>query len=415
MIDLRDHLRDLTGLAGYQSVRVYARWGDRLLGFIEVCNCNGPVSACRLRDGLAQGLAQQILATMPAGDLLKVPQEPIAQRLDPGAAVSVVVATLDRPDHLRNCLSDLYLQQTERDLEVIVVDNHPESGLIGPVTRDFPGVVVIEESRRGLSYARNAGILASTGEIIVMTDDDVRMPSGWLEKLLAPFAREDVAAVTGNVLPAELDTQAQQMFEMYGGLGRGTGYKEFDREWFREPRLAVPTWHLGGTANAAFRTWIFHDDRIGLLEESLGAGMPAGVGEDTYLFYRILKSGHTLVYQGDAYVWHHHRREMKGLGRQLGAYSRGHVAYHLTTLLRDGDRRAIRDLTIRLPYYYAWCLREFIRRRRSYPLRLMLIELWGTLGGPLAFWRSRRRVRRQGASRPAISHPYPEDQSACMD
>ena len=53
---------------------------------------------------------------------------------------------------------------------------------------------------------------------------------------------------------------------------------------------AVPTWSLGATANAAFRAAMFRHSEIGLMDECLGPGMPSGVGEDTYLFYKVLKS-----------------------------------------------------------------------------------------------------------------------------
>ena len=53
------------------------------------------------------------------------------------------------------------------------------------------------------------------------TDDDVTMPSDWLEKLLSPFVQDDVMAVTGNVLPLELETAAQRLFEATVGWGRG--------------------------------------------------------------------------------------------------------------------------------------------------------------------------------------------------
>ena len=45
------------------------------------------------------------------------------------------------------------------------------------------------------------------------------------------------------------------------------------------------------------------------MDEALGAGMPTGCSEDTYLFYKILKAGYTLVYEPSADVWHRHRRD----------------------------------------------------------------------------------------------------------
>jgi len=249
----------------------------------------------------------------------------------------VVVATLDRPEDLRECLRCLVTQASARPVEIIVVDNNPGSKLTPPVVAEFPGVVLVEERRRGLAYARNRGVVASRGEIVVATDDDVTMPPGWLGRLVAPFAQPDVMVVTGNIVPRELATTAQRLFEAYGGLGRGSDRRVVDKDWFNRSVTAVPTWTLGATANAAFRSSIFHHPQIGLMDEALGPGMPSGVGEDTYLFYRVLKAGYTIVYEPAACVWHKHRRDLPELRRQIFNYSKGHVAYHLTTILRDRD------------------------------------------------------------------------------
>jgi O-antigen biosynthesis protein len=260
----------------------------------------------------------------------------------------------------------------------------------------------VNEPRQGSAYARNAGISASRGEVVIVTDDDVTMPSDWLEKLVAPFVNPDTMAVTGNVLPLELETAAQRLFETYGGLGRGFEPMVVNSSWFRQFQSAVPTWKLGATANAAFRSTIFSDPQIGLMDEALGPGMPSGVGEDTYLFYKVLKAGHTIVYEPSAYVWHKHRRTMAALRRQLYNYSKGHVAYHLTTLMRDQDLRALVHLGIRLPQYYLRRAKDHLLRRSDYPVSLILLEIAGSLAGPWAVWRSRRRVKREGRSAPYV-------------
>jgi GT2 family glycosyltransferase len=312
-------------------------------------------------------------------------------------SVSIVVATFDRPDDLRQCLSGLVGQTTERQMEIIVVDNHPASRRTPPVVAEFPEVRLVSEPRQGLSYARNAGIAVSSGAIVVAVDDDVVTPADWLDKLLVPFARADVMVVTGNVLPARLETRSQQLFERYGGLGRGFERVEAGSSWFASWHPgAVPTWRLGATANAAFRATIFSHPQIGMLDPALGAGAPTGCSEDTDLFYRVLAAGFTIVYEPSAFVWHQHRREMRALQRQLYAYSKGHVAYHLTTWLRHRDGRALIHLGYTLPKSHLKAIVRWVRRSRDYPLTLILTEIAGSLAGPWALWRARRRVRRLG-------------------
>jgi hypothetical protein len=171
----------------------------------------------------------------------------------------------------------------------------------------------------------------------------------------------------------------------------------------------VPTWRLGATANAAFRATIFSHPRIGMLDPALGAGVPTGCSEDTDLFYKVLAAGFTIVYEPSAFVWHHHRREMRALQRQLYAYSKGHVAYHLTTWLRDRDARALIHLGYTIPKNHLKAIARWALRSRDYPLTLILTEIGGNLAGPWALWRARRRARLLG---PPAGPPHAARQRA---
>ena len=412
-IDIARPLSPITGIDRYPRVRIFVSRGERLLGAMDVWTHGAAaISLDRLREAIADRFAHDLskehVQRLLGADIDDSGAARSAASSPAPMTVSIIVPTCDRPDDLRRCLASLTTQQTRHAVEVIVVDNRPASGIVRQITAAFPNVRVVEEPRPGLSFARNAGIAHASGEIIVATDDDVMAPHDWIEKLLEPFARSEVMCVTGNVLPLELETEAQCRFEAYGGLGKGFARFEVTPDWFRTRRVAVPTWLLGATANAAFRASAFTHPQIGLLDEALGAGTPTGCSEDTYLFYRILKAGYCIVYEPSAYVWHRHRSTMASLRHQIYAYSKGHVAYQLTTWMREGDRRALVRLFYSLPKIYARRGWQRLCRHSDYPLSLILLEMRGNLGGPLALWRSRRRVRRLGASAPLTeSTPAP--------
>lgn len=404
-LDIARPIESLGGLERYSRVRVFISRGEELLGSVDIWNRGAAtISTGRLIDEISHRLARVATFSGPPSPA-KQPDTPRAQ----GSTVSVIVPTCGRCEDLERCLTSLTAQRTRHPVEIIVVDNRPPAPGVGDTVARFPSVRLIHEARPGLSYARNTGITHATGDIIVTTDDDVVAPPQWLDRLVAPFSRTAVVAVTGHVLPLELETEAQCRFEAYGGLGKGFNAKVFDGSWFRSRRLAVPTWIIGATANAAFRAAIFRDPRIGLLDEALGAGMPTGCSEDTYLFYRILKNGQAIVYEPSAWVWHRHRTEMASLRRQIYAYSKGHVAYHLTTWWRDGDWRALSRLGWSLPKTYLGRAWHRLRGHSEYPLSLIALEMLGNLTGPWALWQARRRVRRLGRSaRPkAENHALP--------
>jgi cellulose synthase/poly-beta-1,6-N-acetylglucosamine synthase-like glycosyltransferase len=398
-VDLARPLAGLDDVTAYEHVRVLFFWSGVPIASADVDNHGHPISVARLLDLAVECCSASIVERLFDSD---APARADAAA-GPDVAVSVVVATLDRPAELRSCLAALQAQATRRPLEIAVVDNHPASGLTAPIVKEFPGVVLLSEPRRGQAYARNAGFLAARGAIVACADDGVVVPAAWVESLAEPFADPTVMAVTGNVLPLELESAAQRFFEASGCLGHGFARRALDGRWFRECRTAMPTWTLGVTACAAFRAAIFRDPAIGLMDEALGSGLPSSAAEDAYLFYKILKAGHRIVYEPSAYVWHRHPRSMPQLRRQMYRRSTGHVAYHLTTLLRHRDRRALGPLA-QLPRWHARQLLRWmwnrLRGRPFYPLSLLLLQIGGHLAGPWNLWRSRRRVAHERRTHP---------------
>ncbi|MDB9514886.1 glycosyltransferase [Kamptonema animale CS-326] len=412
----------LTDVTDYSSVRLFVTWKGSAIAHFDIPNYYQPISATHLRQLLSEKFGLKLLnptrnisdefCAAEAIAYLRRYYKPAEKTqyqalisLPANVSVSVVVATYSRPDDLHNCLTQLTAQKSPRKVEIIIVDNNPDSGVTPPIVADFKNVVLVTEPRQGAAYARNAGIAASTGDIIVTTDDDVGLPSGWLEKLLVPFARPDVMAVTSNILPLELETESQWLFEQYGDGGLGRGFKPFEAtgDWFRKSwRYPVPTWKVGATANAAFRADIFSYPEISLMDEALGPGMPSGVGEDIYLFYKIIKSGYTVAYEPQAFIWHKHRRDLPALRRQLHNYSKGIVSYQLTTLLRDGDLRSLLLLGIDIPLWHASRIKSRLKGQTDYPIYLVLHEALSHLPGPWSLWQSRLRVKREGHSQPYI-------------
>jgi hypothetical protein len=62
--------------------------------------------------------------------------------------------------------------------------------------------------------AHNRGLTKARGEIVAFTDDDVVVDSLWLIELARAFEfADDVACVTGLILPMELETPAQFWLE----------------------------------------------------------------------------------------------------------------------------------------------------------------------------------------------------------
>ena len=304
----------------------------------------------------------------------------------PTADVSVIVCTRDRPDPLARCLASLRASRT-RPREILVVDNAPTTGATRDHVATLPDVRYLHEPRPGLSIARNAGVRATDGAIVAFTDDDVVVHPDWIGQLAAPFRDARVMAVTGLVLPGELESEAQRHAEeRLWNFNREFRRRTFDARYFARLRArGVPVWHVGAGANMAFRREAFA--RVGLFDERLGAGA-AGCSEDSELWYRVLAGGWSCAYEPAAVVFHYHRADLDALTSQWHAYMRGHVAALLVQLTRHGHWGNLRRILLQLPLYYALGLRDVARDGRDEG-RLWWAAVTGAVAGVGYFLRHR--------------------------
>ncbi len=389
-IDLADGYEPIAALERYESAFVLIRWQHQPVGTVRA-----PVRSGSLReDDLLKAAAPLRHDLMRAAAAARLR---VAQSVDerPLPSVSVVICTRNRASELRNCLDSL--RPVAASAEIIVVDNAPPNDATRTLVNEYPGVRYEMEPRAGLCFARQRGIRRASSEVVAFVDDDAVVDAGWLESLRASFRNSATAAVTGKVLPVELETEAQEIFEFrYGGFGRG--FEERDISATRLHPLGAGG--AGAGANMAFRRELAIE--LGLFEPHLDSGTPAESGGETYAFYRLLVLGHRIRYVPSAIVWHRHRREMSELRRQLRGYSTGVYTFWLRCLLVHGDLDAISAMLVWLHGHHLTGLRRALRRgANALPVGLVLAQLDGCARAPLAYARCRLSEHRDALlSRP---------------
>jgi GT2 family glycosyltransferase len=118
---------------------------------------------------------------------------------------TVVIATYNRAADLRDTLASLACLPPAGDWEVIVVDNNSPDDtrhVVETAAESFPAPLRYAfEREQGRSPALNAGIQLARGDIIVTTDDDVRVEADWLDRAAAGLERLQCDYVGGRVIP----------------------------------------------------------------------------------------------------------------------------------------------------------------------------------------------------------------------
>jgi glycosyltransferase involved in cell wall biosynthesis len=307
--------------------------------------------------------------------------------------ISVVICTRDRPQLLQRCL-DSFRALDYPSFEIIVVDNAPTSAaterLVAECTT-HQRIRYVREDRPGLDWARNRGIEEAQSDIIAFTDDDVRVDPGWLRGIARAFADPNTVLVTGLVVPAELATEAQVVFEDWcGGMGKGSLPSSFRRDELPFARQ-LGSHHLGVGANMAFRRdWVI---RIGGFDTALDVGTPAHGAGDLDIFERCIMSGDVARYEPTAMVWHYHRRDMRALRRQITDYGRAFGVFLISRWLKH-HRAGVSSYAFRI--WFGWLIGRAVRhvlRRDPMPLALQACEWWGALQAPWAYYATYKNDR----------------------
>lgn len=356
-LELSEGIPSLSAEQNYQGIYLVFWWKNLPVGLQKISNAELPMPASQLANMVTQIIAPAVANQLFEADYqIEKPLEKLREKWTNAAnksdddTVSVVICTQDRPEDLARCLHALQNLAHPPD-EIVVVDNAPSTDKTRDVVSGIPGVRYVLEPRRGLSMARNTGIRQTTGDIIAFTDDDVAVHPDWIVHLRQGFQNPKVMAVTGLILPAELETEAQVIFEMEQGCLAGDFYAvTFDQEFFRKTQhRGVPVWQIGAGANMAFRRRAF--DLVGYFDERLGAGA-SGCSEDSELWYRLLAEGWLCRYEPTAVVYHRHRQDMAGLKHQMYQYMRGHVTALLVQFARYKHWGNLIRLFYSLPKYY---------------------------------------------------------------
>jgi len=319
-----------------------------------------------------------------------VQMEPILPLEDvnekPGSVpVSIIMCTRNRASFLHKCLNNLK-EMTCLPQEIIVVDNAPSDNETKEIVKQFPEVTYVFEPRKGLDFARNAGLSKANCPIVAFTDDDVLVHPSWIYRVWKTFQTGSVAAMTGLVITLALDTEARLIFEKHWSFNMGYLNKTYDETYMHSSK-APEVWKIGAGANMAFRKSVF--DEVGCFHELLGAGA-AGCSDDSEMWFRILAKGKTIQYNPSAIVYHKHRKTIEQLNNQIFHYMRGFTAAALWQQRQKPETWYKYLIFFYYPFYYTTlAIKGFPLYHDRY--KTIWVEIKGMISGLKFFYKKENR------------------------
>lgn len=179
-------------------------------------------------------------------------------------------------------LLDSLLSQTQKPEEIIIVDAGSKDKTVEIIRhyqkKDKRITLLVEPG--SVAHGRNVSIDLAKNEIISSTDAGCTAKRDWLEKITEPFKHENVGMVAG-FYKMVTRTPLQKAMSVYHGVPP----ERFDRVSFMPSARSV-----------AFRKSIWQE--VGGYNEKLQKA-----GEDTLFFYKVAKTGTTIVRVKDALVY----------------------------------------------------------------------------------------------------------------
>jgi glycosyltransferase involved in cell wall biosynthesis len=235
----------------------------------------------------------------------------------PPPTLSVILCTLNGGATIRAQLEALSNQLTDRQFEVVVVDNG-STDETSEVVRTFIELdgrirIVPAHERQNLSYARNVGVERATASAVAFCDDDDVVGQGWIEAMTEALEH---APVVGSRLEYLRLNPADRL------VGRARFQSERIGEMFGLPVLSG--------AGFGCQRWLW--DLVGGIDEDFGT-----TGEDFDFSMRIFETNGVEPLLVESAAYHYRLRSgARGTFRQARRYGASHAQLYA----RHGRGRA---------------------------------------------------------------------------
>ncbi len=240
--------------------------------------------------------------------------------------ISVIIPAYNADDTIGRCLEALGAQTHPPD-EIIVVDDGSTDDT-AQVAEAFD-VHVITQPNQGPGAARNRGVAAAHGDLLLFTDADCAPAPDWVACMAAPFTSAEVAGAKGTYRTRQR-----------GLVPRFVQVEYEDRYDRMRGRSSID---FIDTYSAAYRGDVFRS--------SGGFNAALRMNQDQELSFRLTADDHRLVFVPEAWVYHLHDANLKEYIRRkfwIGYWKARVVRAHPSKLVQDSHTPQVLKLQMGL-------------------------------------------------------------------
>lgn len=204
--------------------------------------------------------------------------------------ISVVVPIYNGEKTIKETIEALLSQKTEKSYEIIVVDDGSTDDTPN-IIKKYP-IMIITQKNAGPAAARNIGWETASGEIVAFTDSDCVPVLGWIDAISKHFEDTSIGGVGGVPKMKNVDS----IIATY--IDEDIRFRH-DRRFRYDPH--GKNLEGTGTFSAAFRKELL--EQVGGFDVTY----KKATAEDFDLCFAIRKTGHKIIYEPKAIVWHYHK------------------------------------------------------------------------------------------------------------
>ncbi len=231
--------------------------------------------------------------------------------------VSIIILTYNQLSYTKECVESIR-RHTPEPHEIVFIDNGSSDGTVKWLRQEVknrPDWRLIEnDGNLGFPKGCNQGIEASSGEYILLLNNDVVVTENWLSGMLEVL---NSAPDTGIVGPLTNNISGPQKVPVAGYRSTARGLDEYAAAFRRQNRnRRIPMRRIVGFCMLFRRALI---DKVGVLDERFGSGNY----EDDDFCLRAALLGYTNLVAGDVFLHHYGSRSFVGNRLNVGSSMTG--------------------------------------------------------------------------------------------